>query len=87
VVCTTDIGDRSAVDGSTLQEYIDSLREDVAWMGWTPVATTFTSDYFDQLYELAVRLIHEGKAYVCHQTGDEIAKYGCTSADLACFSA
>lgn len=30
------------------QEYIDSLREDVEWMGWTPVQTTFTSDYFDQ---------------------------------------
>ena len=43
-------------------------------MGWTPVMTTFTSDYFDKLYELAVQLIREGKAYVCHQTGEEISK-------------
>lgn len=43
-------------------------------MGWTPVQTTFTSDYFDQLYELAIKLIKEGKAYVCHQTGEEISK-------------
>lgn len=50
------------------------MREDVEWLGWKPVATTFTSDYFDQLYELALKLIKEGKAYVCHQTGDEIAK-------------
>jgi len=56
------------------QEYIDSLREDVEWLGWTPVQTTFTSDYFDKLYELAVQLIRDGKAYVCHQTGEEISK-------------
>ena len=56
------------------QEYIDSLREDVEWLGWTPVQTTFTSDYFDKLYELAVQLIQDGKAYVCHQTGEEISK-------------
>lgn len=57
-----------------LQEYIDSLREDVEWMGWKPVATTHTSDYFDTLYELAIKLIKEGKAYVCHQTAEEISK-------------
>jgi len=56
------------------QEYIDSLREDLEWLGWKPVATTFTSDYFDRLYELAIKLIKEGKAYVCHMTGEEIAK-------------
>lgn len=56
------------------QEYIDSLREDVEWLGWTPMQTTFTSDYFDKLYELAVQLIRDGKAYVCHQTGEEISK-------------
>lgn len=33
---------------------------------------TYSSDYFDQLYEFAVQLIKGGHAYVCHQTGDEI---------------
>jgi glutamyl/glutaminyl-tRNA synthetase len=47
----------------------------VEWLGWSPVAVTHTSDYFDQLYELAVRLIREGKAYVCHLKPDEIRKW------------
>lgn len=54
------------------KEYIDSLREDVAWMGWKPVRVTYTSDYFDKLYELAVELIKRDKAYVCHQSKADI---------------
>jgi glutaminyl-tRNA synthetase len=46
--------------------------EDVDWMGWKPVRVTFTSDYFDKLYELAVQLIKSGKAYVCHQSKADI---------------
>lgn len=53
-------------------EYIQSLREDVSFMGWKPVRVTFTSDYFDQLYEFAIELIKRGKAYVCHQSKAEI---------------
>lgn len=41
-------------------------------MGWKPVRVTYTSDYFQKLYELAVELIKRGKAYVCHQTKAEI---------------
>ena len=54
------------------QEYIDSLREDVFWLGWRPDPITFTSDYFQQLHDLAIVLIKKGKAYVCHQTKAEI---------------
>mmetsp|Transcript_38374 Transcript_38374/g.66622 ORF Transcript_38374/g.66622 Transcript_38374/m.66622 type:complete len:658 (+) Transcript_38374:60-2033(+) len=54
------------------REYVESLAEDVAWMGWRPARVTHTSDYFDQLFEFALQLIREGKAYVCHQTGEEI---------------
>ncbi|CAE7942993.1 glnS, partial [Symbiodinium sp. KB8] len=50
------------------QEYIDSQADNVAWMGWKPARVTFSSDYFDKLHELAIRLIKEGKAYVCHQS-------------------
>ena len=53
-------------------EYIQSLAEDVDWMGWKPDPVTFTSDYFQRLYELAVELIVRGKAYVCHQSKAEI---------------
>jgi glutaminyl-tRNA synthetase len=53
-------------------EYIQSLREDVAFMGWNPVRVTFTSDYFDELYNLAVELIKRGKAFVCHQSKADI---------------
>jgi len=53
-------------------EYIDSLAEDVAWLGWKPLKTTHTSNYFDKLFELAVELINRDKAYICHQTKADI---------------
>ena len=49
-----------------------NCREDVDWLGWKPDPVTFTSDYFDVLYELAIKLINKGKAYVCHQSKAEI---------------
>ncbi|PWA94559.1 glutamine-tRNA ligase, putative / glutaminyl-tRNA synthetase, putative / GlnRS [Artemisia annua] len=57
------------------QEYIDHIKEDVAWMGWEPFKITYTSDYFERLYDLAVKLIGLGYAYVDHQNGDEIKEY------------
>eukprot|EP01036_Dinobryon_divergens_P048164 gene48164-64628_t len=54
------------------KEYIKSLAEDVEWLGWKPNPTTFSSDYFQILYDLAVKLIKSDKAYVCHQTKDQI---------------
>jgi len=56
------------------QEYIDAIKDDVAWMGHKPAYVTHASDYFDKLYELAIELIKRGKAYVCHQQGEEIKK-------------
>lgn len=53
-------------------EFIQSLREDVDWLGWKPDPVTFTSDYFSVLYDLAIKLIKLGKAYVCHQNKEEI---------------
>lgn len=54
------------------EEFIDSLRKDVEWMGWKPVCVTHTSEYFDTLHEMARELVEVGKAYVCEQTGAEI---------------
>ncbi|KAI7758304.1 hypothetical protein M8C21_014666, partial [Ambrosia artemisiifolia] len=57
------------------KEYIDHIEEIVNWMGWKPFKITYTSDYFQELYDLAVELIRRGRAYVDHQTGDEIKEY------------
>ncbi|KAJ7954116.1 Glutamine--tRNA ligase [Quillaja saponaria] len=57
------------------QEYIDHIEEIIQWMGWEPHKITYTSDYFQDLYELAVELIRRGHAYVDHQTPDEIKEY------------
>ncbi|TKY50847.1 Glutamine--tRNA ligase [Spatholobus suberectus] len=57
------------------REYIDHIEEIVQWMGWKPLKITYTSDYFQELYELAVELIKRGHAYVDHQTPDEIKEY------------
>jgi glutaminyl-tRNA synthetase len=58
------------------QEYVDSIREDVRWLGfdWED-REYYASDYFQQLYDYAIRLIQKGKAYVCDLTADEIRDY------------
>lgn len=55
-------------------EYVDSIREDIHWLGfdWGD-REYYASDYFPKLYDLAVRMIKEGKAYVDDQTSEEIA--------------
>jgi glutaminyl-tRNA synthetase len=53
-------------------EYIDSILNDVQWMGHKWDRLTYASDYFPRLYECAIQLIKLGKAFVCHQTGEEI---------------
>ncbi len=55
-------------------EYVDSIKEDIKWLGFEwEGEPKYASDYFDQLYEWAVLLIKKGKAYVDHQTAEEIA--------------
>ena len=56
-------------------EYVDSIKEDVEWLGYHWDSLHFASDYFDQLYEWAVKLIKEGKAYVDDLTADQIREY------------
>ncbi|XP_074309473.1 glutamine--tRNA ligase, cytoplasmic [Silene latifolia] len=57
------------------QEYIDHIEEIVRWMGWEPHKITYTSDYFQDLFDLAVELIKRGHAYVDHQTADEVKEF------------
>jgi len=54
------------------EEYIDSLRRDLEWLGWEPERTTFSSDNFQQLHDFAVELIQKGLAYVCDMTKAEM---------------
>ena len=57
-------------------EFVESIKEDVKWLGadWED-RLFFASDYFDQMYEAAVKLIKKGKAFVCDLTADEIKEY------------
>ncbi|RRN77841.1 glutamine--tRNA ligase/YqeY domain fusion protein [Pseudoxanthomonas sp. SGD-10] len=55
-------------------EYVESIKEDVKWLGFEWQEELYTSDYFDQLYEFAVNLIKKGLAYVDDSSPEEIAK-------------
>lgn len=55
-------------------EYVNSIIDDVRWLGFDYDNLFYASDYFDQLYDWAVMLIKEGKAYVDEQTPDEISR-------------
>ena len=57
------------------QEYVDSIMKDVRWLGFEWDGLYYASDYFDQLYEWAIKLIHEGKAYVDDLSAGEIRKH------------
>lgn len=57
-------------------EYVDSIKEDVKWLGFDWDDRLFyASDYFDQLYDLAVKLIKKGRAYVCDLNAQEMREY------------
>ncbi|WP_152286021.1 glutamine--tRNA ligase/YqeY domain fusion protein [Flavicella marina] len=55
------------------QEYVDAIRRDVKWLGFEWDKEFFSSDYFQQLYDWALTLIKEGKAYVDNQSSEEMA--------------
>ena len=57
------------------QEYVDSILNDVRWLGFEWDGLYYASDYFDQLYGWAIKLINEGKAYVDDLSAEEIRKY------------
>ena len=56
------------------QEFVDAIQEDVEWLGFKWDKLCFTSDYFDQLYDWAVQMIKDGKAYVDDQTSEQIVE-------------
>ncbi len=56
-------------------EFIDSIKENVEWLGYKPWKITYASDYFQEMYTLAKSLIINGKAYVCHQSKEEMNQF------------
>ncbi|RYY24313.1 MAG: glutamine--tRNA ligase/YqeY domain fusion protein [Chitinophagaceae bacterium] len=54
-------------------EYVDSIKDDIKWLGFEWAEELYASDYFDQLYEFAIKLIQKGLAYVDDSTSEEIA--------------
>ena len=57
------------------QEYVDAIKEDVAWLGFEWDDLFFASDYFDEMYERAILLIKKGKAYVDDLNAEQIREY------------
>lgn len=53
-------------------EFIDHIKDIVDWLGYKPWKTTASSDYFQELHDLAVKLIKKGLAFVCFQTSEEM---------------
>ena len=56
------------------QEYVDAIKKDIKWLGFEWAEVLFSSDYFQQLYDWAVKMIEKGNAYVDDQTSQEIAE-------------
>lgn len=56
------------------QEYVDAIKHDIAWLGYKWDKVLFSSDYFQQLYDWAIMLINEGKAYVDSQSSEAMAE-------------
>ena len=71
-VCNLRFDDTNPVKEDV--EYVDSIQQDIAWLGFKWGNIYYASDYFQQLYDLAIRFIKEGKAYVDEQTAEQIAE-------------
>lgn len=71
-VCNLRFDDTNPVKEDV--EYVDSIQEDIKWLGFEWNSIYYASDYFERLFELAKRFIREGKAYVDEQSAEEIAR-------------
>ncbi len=56
-------------------EYVDAIMEDIKWLGFKWDKVLYASDYFDDIYAAAIKLIEKGKAYVCDLSAEEIREY------------
>ena len=72
-ICNLRLDDTNPSKEDT--EYVDSIKEDIAWLGFKWNKCLYASDYFDFIYDCAIKLIKKGKAYVCDLTADEIREH------------
>jgi glutaminyl-tRNA synthetase len=73
-VCSLRFDDTNPLAEDT--EFVDSIMEDIKWLGYDwGERLYYASDYFEQLYDFALKLIRDGKAYVCDLNADEIREY------------
>ena len=61
--------------GNDYDKYIEHIKSNVTWMDFSPSKITYTSDYFDELYELGVKLLKNGNGYICELSGNEISQH------------
>ena len=71
--CNLRFDDTNPVKEDT--EYVESIQEDVKWLGFDWDETRFASDYFDTMYECARKLIRKGKAFVCGLNAEQMKEY------------
>ncbi|WP_105615092.1 glutamine--tRNA ligase/YqeY domain fusion protein [Vallitalea okinawensis] len=71
--CNLRFDDTNPIKEDT--EYVESIMEDVKWLGFQWDELHYASNYFDKLYECAVELIKKGKAYVCDLSAEEMREY------------
>ena len=72
-ICNLRLDDSNPSKEDT--EYIDAIKEDIEWLGYKWNNVYYASDYFDFVYECAIKLIKNGKAYVCDLTAEEMREY------------
>lgn len=72
-ICNLRLDDTNPTKEDT--EYVDAIKEDIRWLGFDWDNLYFASDYFDFLYECAIKLIKKGKAFVCDLTPEEQREY------------
>ena len=72
-VCNLRFDDTNPVKEDV--EFVESIKHDIQWIGYQWGQELYASDYFPQLYEMAIDLIKKGKAFVCDLTADEMREY------------
>lgn len=72
-LCNLRLDDTNPTKEDT--EYVDAIMEDIRWLGFEWANVYYASDYFDFIYDCAMRLIKEGKAFVCDLSAEEIREY------------
>ena len=80
-MCNLRLDDTNPTKEDT--EYVDAIKEDIQWLGFQWDNLYYASDYFDFLFDCAIKLIKKGKAFVCELTPEEMRAYRAPSPSRA----